>query len=120
MRPNTNDHPPGSSIGSECFGELRKDSEIGSNVAGIGSLQWSTSPQVVEPPSPTFSHSIILGGTPFYLVIRGEHPGVYPNILAADDALGLAPDALIRRVFGELDALRTFARLSAANQVHRI
>ena len=38
MRPNTNDHPPGSSIGSECFGELRKDSEIGSNVAGIGSL----------------------------------------------------------------------------------
>ena len=45
MRPNACDHPPGSSLGSACFGKLRKtsegvsgDSDLGSNVAGIGSL----------------------------------------------------------------------------------
>ncbi|KAF8344806.1 hypothetical protein F5887DRAFT_1074998 [Amanita rubescens] len=73
-----------------------------------------------DSPSPTFSYPLILGGTPYYLVLHGERPGVYADIMAADDALGLAPDALIRRVFGEVDALRTFARLSEANQIHRI
>ena len=40
---NGNDHPPGSIRGLEYFGELRKalesDLDLGSNVAGIGSLQ---------------------------------------------------------------------------------
>jgi len=42
MRLSANDHPPGSSLGSECFRVLRRVSDgvsdLGSNVARIGSL----------------------------------------------------------------------------------
>ena len=38
MHPSANNHPPGLSLGSECFGVLRRVSDLGSNVAGIGSL----------------------------------------------------------------------------------
>jgi len=38
MRPSADDHPPGSSLGLDCFRVLRRVSDLGSNVAGIGSL----------------------------------------------------------------------------------
>src|SRR6266576_838414 len=41
MRPSVDDHPPGLSLGSECFGVLRRVSDLGSNVAGIRSLHRS-------------------------------------------------------------------------------
>ena len=39
MRPSADDHPPGSSLGSDCFGVLQRVLDLGSNIAGIGSLQ---------------------------------------------------------------------------------
>ena len=36
--PSADNHPPGSSPGSECFGVLRRVSDLGSNIAGIGLL----------------------------------------------------------------------------------
>ncbi len=38
VRPSADDHPPGSSLGLDCFRVLRRVSDLGSNVAGIGSL----------------------------------------------------------------------------------
>ncbi len=42
MRPSVNDHPLGLSLGLECFGEswrvLEGVLDLGSNIAGIGSL----------------------------------------------------------------------------------
>src|SRR6266550_7458716 len=39
VRPSADDHPPGSSLGLECFRVLRRVLDLGSNIAGIGSLQ---------------------------------------------------------------------------------
>ncbi len=39
VRLSVDDHPPGLSLGSECFGVLQRVSDLGSNIAGIGSLQ---------------------------------------------------------------------------------
>ena len=41
VRPSADDHPPGSSLGSECFRVLQRVLDLSSNVAGIGSLQWT-------------------------------------------------------------------------------
>jgi len=38
MRPSANDHPPGLSLGLECFGVLQRVSDLSSNVARISSL----------------------------------------------------------------------------------
>src|SRR6266550_6623447 len=35
MRPSADDHPPGLSLGSECFRVLRRVSDLGSNVSRI-------------------------------------------------------------------------------------
>ncbi len=44
VRLSADDHPPGLSLGSECFGVLQRVSDLGSNVARIGSLHqvWGT------------------------------------------------------------------------------
>ena len=38
MRPSADDHPPGLSLGSECFRVLRRVSDLGSNVSRINQL----------------------------------------------------------------------------------
>ncbi|SRR6266550_597498 len=43
MRPSADDHPPGLSLGLECFGVLRRVSDLGSNIARIGSLHLLSS-----------------------------------------------------------------------------
>ena len=57
MHPNANDHPLGSSLGSECFGESRRVSEgvldLSSNVARIGSLQQAPLPSPSSRAIPT-------------------------------------------------------------------
>ncbi|KAF8328052.1 hypothetical protein F5887DRAFT_1083315 [Amanita rubescens] len=85
---------------------------------GVGSNSGRSS-------SPTLSDDAVflnLAELPrYYLVLRGERPGVYDTILAADAALGNAPDALIRRLLGdELSAYRQFARLSESRQVFTV
>ncbi len=43
MHLSANDHPPGSSLGLECFGVLWRVSDLGSNVARISLLQCLSS-----------------------------------------------------------------------------